>query len=210
MQTDILSLFGYFASLIIAISMTMSSIVKFRWINLAGALAFATYGLLIHAIPVTVLNGFIALVDIYYLIRIYRKKEVFDILEVRGDNKYLLEFLKFHQKDINKFFPDFTYKPEMNTISFFVLRNLNVAGVFLAHREGKDVLYVGLDFVKSEYRDFKNGKFIYQRLRSRFIEQGFKRVFALASSTKYMKYLKKLGFTKDKRGNFSKILVPEQ
>ncbi len=210
MQTDILSLFGYFASLIIVVSMTMSSIVKFRWINLAGALAFATYGLLIHAIPVTVLNGIIVLVDVYYLTKIYRKKEVFETLEVRGDNKYLLAFLTFHQKDINKFFPDFTYKPEMNTISFFILRNLNVAGVFLAHREKEDILYVGLDFVKSEYRDFKNGKFIYQRLRPRFIEQGFKRVFAPASSTKYMKYLKKLGFTKDKEGNFSKILVPEQ
>jgi len=210
MQTDILSLFGYFASLIIVVSMTMSSIVKFRWINLAGALTFATYGLLIHAIPVTVLNGIIVLVDIYYLAKIYRKKEVFDILEVRGDNKYLLAFLKFHQKDINKFFPDFTYKPEMNTISFFILRNLNVAGVFLAHREEKDILYVGLDFVKPEYRDFKNGKFIYQHLRHRFIEQGFKRVFAPASSTKYMKYLKKLGFTKDKKGNFSKKLVQEQ
>ncbi len=209
MQTDILSLFGYFASLIIAISITMSSIVKFRWINLVGALTFAAYGLLIHATPVTVLNSFIALIDAYYLIKIYRKKEVFETLEVRGDNKYLLAFLEFHQKDINKFFPGFIYKPEMNTISFFILRNLNVAGVFLAHREDKEILYVGLDFVKPEYRDFKNGKFIYQRLRPQFIEQGFKRVFAPASSTKYTKYLKKLGFTKDKEGNFAKKLVLE-
>jgi N-acetylglutamate synthase-like GNAT family acetyltransferase len=207
MQTDILSLFGYFASLIIAISMTMSSIVKFRWINLVGAIAFATYGLLIHAIPVTVLNGFIALVDIYYLIRIYRKKEVFDILEVRSDNKYLMEFLRFHNKDIHKFFPGFSYKPEMNTISFFVLRNLNVAGVFLAHREEKDILYVGLDYVTPEYRDLKNGKFIYSHLRSRFIEQGFKRVVAPVSSKKYEQYLKKLGFKRDEKGKFAKELV---
>ena len=207
MQTDFLSLFGYFASLIIAVSMTMSSIVKFRWINLAGAVAFATYGLLIHALPVTVLNGFIALVDIYYLIRIYRKKEVFDVLEVRGDNKYLLEFLKFHDKDIHKFFPDFTYKPEMNTISFFVLRNLSVAGVFLAHREKDDILYVGLDYVTAEYRDLKNGKFIYTHLRPHFIKQGFKKVVAPASSKKYEKYLKKLGFKKDREGQFAKELV---
>jgi len=207
MQTDFLSLFGYFASLIIAVSMTMSSIVKFRWINLVGALAFATYGLLINAIPVTFLNGFIALVDVYYLTKIYRKKEVFDILEVRGDNKYLQAFLAFYDKDIHKFFPGFTYKPEMNTISFFILRNMNVAGVFLAHREEKDILYVGLDYVTPEYRDFKNGKFIYQRLRPRFVEQGFKRVIAPASSTKYMKYLKKLGFKKDKEGNFAKNLI---
>lgn len=207
MQTDILSLFGYFASLIIAVSMTMSSIVKFRWINLTGALAFATYGFLIHAIPVTFLNGFIAAVDIYYLFRIYTKKELFETLEIRGDNKYLQEFIRFHQKEIDVFFPGFEYKPEMNTISFFVLRNMNVAGVFLAHREEEVNLKVGLDYVIPEYRDYKNGKFIYQRLRPYFVEHGFKKVVAPASNPKYAGYLKKLGFKESKKGYFEKKLI---
>lgn len=207
MHTDILSLFGYFASLVIAISMTMSSIVKFRWINLVGALGFAIYGLLIHAIPVTFLNGFIVAVDIYYLVRIYRKKEVFDILEVRNDNNYLKEFIQFHHKEIHKFFPGFDLIPEMNTISFFVLRNMNVAGVFLAHRQEEDVLHVGLDYVIPEYRDLKNGKYIYQHLRPWFISEGFKMAYAPADSPKYMKYLKKLGFKEDNMGNFTMALV---
>jgi hypothetical protein len=206
MQTDFLSLFGYFASLIIAISMTMSSIVKFRWINLTGALAFATYGFLIHAIPVTFLNGFIAAVDIYYLFRIYNKKELFQTLEIRGDNKYLQEFITFHQKEINIFFPGFSYKPEMNTLSFFVLRNMNVAGVFLAHREEGGVLKVGLDYVVPEYRDYKNGKFIYQRLRPYFLEHGVKKVVAPAANPKYAGYLKKLGFKEREKGYFEKKL----
>ncbi len=207
MQTDLLSLFGYFASLIIAVSMTMNSIVKFRWINLAGALAFATYGLLIQAIPVTFLNGFIAAVDVFYLIRIYTKKELFETLEVRGDNKYLQEFIRFHQKEINKFFPGFEYKPEMNTVSFFILRNMNVAGIFLAHRENDVVLKVGLDYVIPEYRDYKNGKFIYQRLRPDFVNHGFKTVVAPASNPRYAGYLKKLGFKKDSSGNYVKNLI---
>lgn len=207
MHTDILSLFGYFASLIIAISMTMSSIVKFRWINLTGALGFAIYGLLIHAIPVTFLNGFIVAVDIYYLVKIYLKKEVFQILEVRHDNKYLQEFIQFHDEEISKFFPEFRYKPEMNTISFFVLRNMNVAGVFLAHRQEGDVLHVGLDYVIPEYRDFKNGRYIYQHLRTWFVSKGFKMAYAPADSPKYMTYLKKLGFKEDDKGNFTMTLV---
>jgi hypothetical protein len=207
MHTDILSLFGYFASLIIALSMTMSSIVKFRWINLFGALGFAVYGLLIHAIPVTALNGFIVTVDVYYLIKIYTKKEVFHILEVRNDNKYLQEFIQFHGKEIHNFFPGFTYKPEMNTISFFVLRNMNVAGVFLAHRQDGNVLHVGLDYVIPEYRDFKNGKYIYQRLKPRFVVDGFKTAFAPADSPKYMMYLRKLGFKEDDKGNFTMDLT---
>ena len=68
MLTNILPWIGYTASVIIVLSMMMNSIVKFRWINLFGALLFSTYGFLIGAIPVGILNGIIVLVDIYYLI----------------------------------------------------------------------------------------------------------------------------------------------
>lgn len=209
MEISLLQWFGYFASIVIAISMTMSSILKFRWINLAGAVAFASYGFFIGALPVGFLNSFIALVDIYYLYTIYSKKEVFEILEVRADNRYLLRFLQFHEKDIQHFFPGFEYKPELNTVSFFVLRNMAVAGVFLAHRKENHCLSVGLDFVLPEYRDFKNGKYIYLHLRDRFINEGFTKVIAEGRSEKYSEYLSKLGFVKDSEGQFEKSLASE-
>jgi len=206
MDAPLLQMIGYTASIIIAVSMTMNSIVKFRWINLSGAILFATYGFVIGAIPVGILNSFIAAVDVYYLIKIYSKKELFTTLEVRGDNKYLLSFLKFHAEEIQKFFPGFTYKPELNTISFFVLRNMAVAGIFLAHREENDVLKVGLDYVIPEYRDFKNGKYIYHRLRGNFINEGFKKAVIPSDSPRHIKYLKKLGFKKNQEGLFVKML----
>jgi len=52
----LLELVGYAASALIAISLMMSSILRLRLINLAGAAAFATYGLLIRAYPVAVLT----------------------------------------------------------------------------------------------------------------------------------------------------------
>lgn len=206
MDTSFLEVVGYIASVIIALSMTMSSIVKFRWINLIGAFTFSLYGFLIGALPVGFLNGFIVSVDAYYLFKIYSKKETFETLAVRSDNKYLLRFLEFHQKEIQNYFPGFTYKPEMNTISFFILRNAAVAGLFLAHRENDNVLKVGLDYVVPEYRDFKNGRYIYLRLRKNFIDDGFKLVKAPGRSEKYCKYLKKLGFTKDNNGMYVKVL----
>ena len=207
MELDILQIIGYIASVIIALSMTINSIVKFRWVNLLGAITFSTYGFLIDAMPVAFLNGFIVSVDLFYLYRIYSKKELFDTLEIRGDNKYLLKFLKFHDKEIQKFFPGFNYKAEMNTISFFVLRNMAVAGIFLAHKEGDDILKVGLDYVVPEYRDYKNGKFIYHRLRQSFLDKGFKRVLANANNTKHIKYLKKIGFNENNTGTFEKVLT---
>ncbi|OFX85385.1 MAG: hypothetical protein A2W99_08050 [Bacteroidetes bacterium GWF2_33_16] len=204
METTILQWIGYIASIIIALSMTMNSIVKFRWINLAGAITFSTYGFLIGAMPVGFLNGFIVCVDIYYLVIIYTKKEIFEILEVKPDNRYLLRFLKFHDKDIQKFFPGFEYKPEINTISFFIHRNMAVAGLFLAHKSEDGILKVGLDYVIPEYRDFKNAKFVYHRLSNRFIEAGFKQVITKGKSKHHIKYLKKLGFFEDKDGCFVK------
>lgn len=204
MEITPLQIIGYVASIIIALSMTMNSIVKFRWVNLAGAMTFSIYGFIIGALPVGFLNGFIVLVDFYYLFIIYTKKEIFEILEVRAENRYLIRFLEYHNNEIQKHFPGFSYKPEMNTVSFFILRNMSVAGIFLAHRENKDVLKVGLDYVIPEYRDFKNGKYIYLRLKKYFIEAGFKKVVASGNSTKYIKYLKKLGFAENKEGVFEK------
>lgn len=207
MSSEILQWIGYAASVIIALSMTMSSIVKFRWINLVGALTFSVYGFMIGALPVGFLNGFIVLVDIYYLVEIYGKKEVFEILEIRPENKYLIRFIEYHNDEIQQFFPGFTYKPDMNTVSFFILRNMAVAGLYLAHREDGDVLKVGLDYVIPEYRDFKNGKYVYLRLKDKFIDAGFTKVMAEGNSIEYIKYLEKLGFVEDNNGIFSKDLV---
>ncbi len=207
MNSEILQWIGYTASVIIAVSMMMSSIVKFRWINLVGAITFSIYGFLIGAIPVGFLNGFIVIVDIYYLSIIYTKKEIFEILEIRPDNKYLIRFIEFHNEEIQRFFPGFTYKPDMNTVSFFILRNMAVAGLYLAHREDGNILKVGLDYVIPEYRDFKNGKYVYLRLKDRFIQAGYTKVMAEGNSVKYIKYLKKFGFKEDTNGMFIKDLA---
>lgn len=206
MELSLLDWIGYVASGVIALSMTMNSIVKFRWINLIGAGSFAIYGLLIGAYPVLLLNGFIFSVDIYFLIRIYTKRQLFDILEVRGDNRYLLKFLDFNNKEIQKFFPGFIYKPELNTVSFFVMRNMIVSGLFLAHRTEENTLNVGLDYVIPEYRDYKNGKYVYHRLKDRFKQDGYLKVIAKSKEYKHNNYLKKLGFKETSPGSFEKEL----
>jgi hypothetical protein len=184
----------------------MSSVIKFRWINLVGALLFSIYGFLIHAIPVGILNGIIVLVDIYYLAIIYSKKETFEILEINAESEYLKRFLNFHNDRIQKFLPDFAYNPDRITVSFFILRNMSVAGLFLAHRENETVLHVGLDYVLPEYKDFKNGKYVYNKLRNKFIDAGYTSVIAKGNNSNYFKYLRKLGFKEVSKGVFTKEL----
>jgi hypothetical protein len=197
---------GYFASAVIAVSMMMQSIVKFRWINLIGATTFAIYGLLIGAIPVFLLNAFIVTIDLFFLNRIYRKKHLFETLQVQPDSPYMLRFLEFHKKDINKFFPEFEYKPEMNTTSFFVLRNMAVSGLFLAHSPEPGTLKVGLDYVIPEYRDYKNGTFVYHRLRDQFKQAGYNRIIARSCSARHKSYLSKIGFVQIDEGLFERKL----
>lgn len=63
---------GYLASVLVAISLMMSNIKKLRWWNLLGAGLFVAYGLAINALPVALVNFFIVLIDIYYLVKLYR------------------------------------------------------------------------------------------------------------------------------------------
>ncbi|MDD4150091.1 MAG: hypothetical protein PHE33_08685 [Bacteroidales bacterium] len=207
MEFTTIQIIGYISSLIIAISMTLNSIVKFRWVNLVGATIMTGYGIAFGAIPVAVLNAFIMAADIYYLIKIYSKKEEFETLEMTSNNHYLLRFLSFHSKEIQIFFPGFTYKPENNTMSFFVLRNMSVAGIFLAHKTNEHTLRVSLDFVIPEYRDFKNGRYIYLRLKNKFIDHGITKIIADGNSKDYIKYLEKLGFNKNHDGMYEKIIA---
>jgi hypothetical protein len=206
MDLNYLHWIGYAASVTIAVSMTMSSIIKFRWINLAGALTFCTYGFLIEAYPVGILNGFIVLVDIYYLTHIYSKKEKFEILEINSGSVYLKRFLKFHNARIQKILPGFEYNPDLNSVSFFILRDMAIAGLFLAHRENDNVLKVGLDYVLPQYKDFKNGKHVYFNLNQYFIDAGYTSVLAESKNQSYIKYLKKLGFKETDKGTYSREL----
>lgn len=206
MQDNYLEYIGYVASVIIATSMTMRSIVKFRWINLVGATLFSAYGFIIGSMPVGVLNGFIILVDLYYLHQIYGKKEVFEILEIAPDSRYLMRFLNFHKPDITKFFPDFSYEPDKNMKCYLTLRDMAVSGMFLAHTENVKELKVALDYVLPEYRDFKNGRFVYGQLYKKLAEKGVEVVRVESSNPAFVKYLKKLGFTKAETVGFERYL----
>jgi len=206
MDSTTLEWIGYIASGIIALSMTMSSILKFRWINLAGAALFALYGVLIDALPVALMNLFIVGVDLYYLWKIFARKEVFEVMETGPGNKYLERFLDFHAHDIQKFFPGFTRHTGDDTHTFLILRDMAVAGVFMAHPGEENCLRVSLDYVLPEYRDFKNGRFIYLHLKERFVREGYNKVIAEEKSRKYGEYLQKTGFTLNSDGYFEKAL----
>lgn len=195
---------GYAASVVVAVSLALSSVVWFRFVNLVGAALFSAYGFIIGAYPVGVMNGFIVLVDLYYLAQIFGRKEVFEVLDIQPDSRYLKRFLEFHRQDIQRYFPDYHFNPSADSISFFVLRNMEVAGVFTGSPDGKGGLKVTLDYVIPRFRDFKNGKFVYSHLRDRLAQAGIKTILSKPSTKSHQRYLKKMGFEALPDGSFLK------
>ncbi|KAA3657142.1 MAG: hypothetical protein DWQ10_13935 [Calditrichaeota bacterium] len=208
MEINWIQLFGYFGSVLIAVSLMMRSIVRLRWINLCGAAVFSIYGLLVHAIPVFLLNGFIVLIDIYYLAQMVGQKNYFEILEKnRLSAPYLQRFFKYYEKDLHKFFPDFNPDTIHNPIVFIILRNMMPIGVFIGEPIGEHTLEIKLDYVIPDYRDLKSAYFLFGEKQRFFADNQITKLTICSRVEKHLTYLKKTGFEKDeKRGENCYIL----
>jgi len=199
--------FGYVASVIVAVSLMMKSIVKLRWYNLAGAAMFSAYGFMIGALPVGVLNLFIAICDVYYLYQMKMQKEYFQVIEGESSDSYLAAFLNFYGNEIKEIFPDFKFMADANIKVFYILRNLVPAGILLTKKVDDDTLSIELDYVSPMYRDLKVGKFVFVDHEIVFTEHGYKMIVTRTTDKKHVNYLLKMGFTKtDDDGLMVKVL----
>ena len=189
-----LELFGYGASALIAISLMMSSIKRLRTLNLIGASCFATYGLLIHAYPVAVLNSLIVCVNVYHLRRMLRAKEFYQLLEVRPDSDFLAHFLKFYGAEIRRILPEFVFKPGAGQVAIFILRDCTPVGVFLAEHKTPEKLDVLLDFVIPRYRNLHIGRFLFVEQVEVFRRRGIKEIIIHPRTKEFGAYLWEVGF----------------
>lgn len=203
---------GFIASAIVALALTMSSLVRLRILSLIGSSAFAFYGFSIGALPVGILNLFIALVNTFYLIRFFSRKDSFKTLIVRPENRYLKYFIDFYFSEIKKFFPDFekekfcTAYENGAPFSFLILRNTAVAGVVLGYIK-EEKFWICLDFVIPEYRDMKAGDYLYRKNKEFFSEQGITSICCKVKNRKHIKYLKRMGFHETESHGNEKFLI---
>lgn len=195
---SLLEVFGYVASVLIALSLMMSNIKRLRWINLFGAMAFSCYGFLIDAYPVFFLNGWIALVDVYYLVRIYTFKDQFDLVRLKSIHTPLFSLLVArYGDDLARICPDFHFDQLNDAVALLVFRNMKPVGLF-AFRELSEPgdVEVLLDYVIPDERDFKTAKFLFDRHTSELKDEGIVHLVAKPSDDAHEQYLKKIGFNK--------------
>lgn len=196
---------GYLASIIIAISLLMKSLIRLRIINSIGALFFVVYGIMINAYPVAILNGIIVIIDIYYLLQMLRRSDYFTLMEVSPNSTYLNFFLNFHSVDIRNYFPDFEYQPEPSDLVFFVLRNTIPAGLVILRKQGNKGMVL-LDYALMDYRDFKIGGFIFDDNADLLLSHGIIYLETQSLIPDHISYLLQLGFVPEDNNIFIKQL----
>jgi GNAT superfamily N-acetyltransferase len=187
-----LELLGYVASILVAISLTMRSILRLRVINLVGAVTFAIYGWLIGAIPVAAVNLFIVGINIFYLREMLRGREFFRLLEITGPSEYVRLFLDHYGNEIRRFTPD-AAGHDGAEVSVMILRDLVPAGLLMGDVDGS-TLRVKVDFVIPQFRDFKVGRYLYEERADFFRRRGIREIESPRGSREHEKYLRRMGF----------------
>lgn len=186
----ILELVGYFASLLVLISLLMTSVVKLRIINMIGSFIFTIYALLIGSYPTAVMNFCLVGVNIFYLVKMAKTEKFFTLLPGELDAPFSRYFLRYYQADMETYFPGFEEKLSGADTVFFVYCETAAAGILVGRMLEGGVLELSLDYSTPSYRDCSVGQFLYGKLA----EQGLKQLVVREASEKHAPYLKKMGF----------------
>lgn len=191
---------GYLASLFLILALVINNDLKFRWFNTFGNIAFIIYAISLGTIPVLITNAILLGINIFYLVKIYRKKESFDLLEFKGDEKLARKFMEYYKKDMMLFFPRFNKEHLQQNLNFVVTRDLVIANMFSASLAANGDAFVELNYTLHRFRDYKVGSFIFEKEKDFLLAKGIKRiVYTQVDNKNHENFLKVMGF---KRENF--------
>lgn len=192
MNFDWIEWFGYLASMVVLVSLTMTSIIRLRVINLVGCILFAMFAYFIDSFPTMFMNLGIAAINIYYLWKIHTTKEQFKLIVASAESEYFDYFYSTYQDEIEQ---QTTLKELRNAnTAFYMLRNNSIAGILAGNVNNQGELTVILDYVTPEYRDYKLAQYYYQSHPEALIERGVSSLVATATVLNHKQYLQKVGF----------------
>jgi len=194
-----LEVIGWTGSILIIVSLTQARVLRFRVLNLVGALLATGYNAAIGVWPFAAMNAVISVIDAYWLWRLTRERhddDAYAVVEVSSDDGYLRHILRVHGDDITQFQPTFDPEaatlPESERASFLVVRGDETVGVVVVRGVGDGVGRVELDWVTPRFRDFTPGEFVYRR-SGVFAAHGF-RSLVVEPGPQSTEYLERVGF----------------
>jgi hypothetical protein len=185
---------GWLGSALLVWSLLQSRVLRLRAINLVGSVVLIAYNAVIQVWPMVGLNVVLAIVNVWFLIRLVTTRHdanTYSVVELGADEDLLDYVLRLHAPDIARFNPGFQWQGRSSgRTAFLVVRDDDIVGVILVRPDG-DTARVELDYVTERFRDFTPGEFVYRRSRL-FTDRGFRRV--VTPTGMVAPYYARLGF----------------
>jgi hypothetical protein len=194
-----IALVGYLATIFLALSLLVNNDLQFRWFNTLGCLSFIVYGALFGAFPVILTNTILLVINVWHLVKVYRfrAEEDFDLIPYSANDPMVKKFLSFYKDDVHQYFPGYDENTAGN-LRFFVLRDMAVANVFAATVEDNGTLTVHLNYTVPKYRDYKVGRFLFDKGRNFLQRQHVRRIcYEQVAHPNNAQFLTKMGFEKE-------------
>lgn len=193
-------LIGYIGSALVLISMLMTSVVRLRIINLTGSIIFSAYAIIIRSYPTALMNIALAGINIFYLVRMFREKKIYDAIKTDKSDPYFAYLLERYSQDIRKFFPDADHEEADADVAYLVCCDADPACLFLGREAAPGKLEVVLDYATPVYRDASVGRYLYKRLA----DDGYTSLAFTKDPEHHKAFLKKVGY--EDRGDEGYVL----
>lgn len=196
----LLEVIGWASTVLVVVSLAQARVLRFRWLNLAGATLAVAYNAVLAIWPFAVMNLVIAVIDIYWLRRLLRDRddpEAYSVIEVSPTDSYLRHVLGVHLDDIRRFQPSYAVPADdAPRFAFLVQRDAETVGAVVVRDEGDGRGLVELDYVTERFRDCSPGAFVYGKSGA-FDEHGLRRLEAAPELAHWSDYLTRVGFRRD-------------
>lgn len=199
---EIYEVLSFVASIVTAVSLSVKSLYKMRWLNMFGCIGFTIYGALIQAWPLAIVNAYIAIIDAFGIVRLKNSDKSTFYFGTIGDigETYFFEFYKFYEDDIRSFFPEVKYSDLEMCDTYVLFRDMIPVGIFSIKKDGSKGQVI-MDYVVPKYRDGQFGAVMYVKKAYVFRDQGITEFVATTNHSSHAAYLKSLGFTAEEQEN---------
>lgn len=210
MTRTLLEVVGWAGSLLVILSLAQARVLRFRVMNLAGALLATLYNGVLGIWPFAAMNAVIAVIDLYWLRRLQRERHdpvAYSVVEVGPTDAYLAHVVRTHLDDIRRFQPGYDLPVEAaSRRAYVVQRDAETVGAVVVRDTGEGTAVVELDYVTPRFRDFTPGEFVYRRSGA-FASEGITRLVADDGLAGQREYLARVGF-REERGRWVRDVEP--
>ncbi len=203
MTRTVLEIIGWVGSILVIVSLAQARVLRFRWLNLAGALLAVLYNVALAIWPFAAMNAVIAVIDIYWVRKLLGERHdpsAYSVVEVGPGDAYLSHVIGVHLEDIHTFQPSYAAPPASSPAegdgrrwAFLVQRAEETVGAVVVRDVGLGTAVVELDYVTPRFRDFTPGEFVYGR-SGVFADHGVRRLVADKELATQTAYLRSVGF----------------